>query len=140
HDSVKRHKPGDKVPKQIFLSSSRTRQNGALNYFVLHKDPIEISENATQAFLGQRIMCARCHNQPLEKWTQTQYYQMANLFARVGVKNGTAMGENVVFAKPSGDVLHPRLARPLPPAPLDAPSIPLDAPEDRRVTFANWLT
>jgi len=137
--SVKDNKPWDKFAREIFLSSGSTRQNGALNYFVLHKDPIDLTENATLAFLGQRIMCARCHNHPLEKWTQVQYYQMANLFARVGVKNGT-MGDNIVFAKTSGDIPHPRLARPLPPTPLDGQSVPLDSPEDRRVAFANWLT
>ena len=139
-DSVKANKPWNKFAREIFLSSGNTRENGALNYFVLHKDPIELSENATQAFLGQRIMCARCHNHPLEKWTQTQYYQMANLFARIGVKNGPAAGENIIFAKDSGDVLHPRLARALPPTPLDGQSMPLDSTEDRRVVFANWLT
>ncbi len=140
-DSVKQNKPWDQFARDIFLSSGSTRQNGALNYFVLHKDPIELSENATQAFLGQRITCARCHNHPLEKWTQTQYYQMANLFARVGVKNGTSAGENIVFAKASGDVLHPRLARPLPPpTPLDGQSISIDSTEDRRIVFAEWLT
>jgi hypothetical protein len=138
-ESVKQNKPWDKFARDIFLSSGSTRENGALNYFVLHKDPIELSENATQAFLGQRITCARCHNHPLEKWTQVQYYQMANLFARVGVKNG-GMGDNIVFAKVSGDVLYPKLARPLPPAPLDAASIPLDSTEDRRIVFAKWLT
>jgi hypothetical protein len=138
-DSVKENKPWNKFAREIFLSSGSTRQNGALNYFVLHKDPIDLTENATLAFLGQRIMCARCHNHPLEKWTQTQYYQMANLFSRVGVKNGT-MGDNIVFAKVSGDILHPRLARPLPPTPLDGKSLSLDSPEDRRVAFANWLT
>ena len=138
-ESVKQNKPWNQFAKDIFLASGSTRENGALNYFVLHKDPIELSENATQAFLGQRITCARCHNHPLEKWTQVQYYQMANLFARVGVKNG-AMGDNIVFAKPSGDVLYPKLARPLPPAPLDAPSISLSSEEDRRIVFANWLT
>ena len=74
-------------------TSGNTRQNGALNYFVLHKDPIELAENATQAFLGQRLTCARCHNHPLEKWTQKQYYQMANLFSRVGLKNGDRAGD-----------------------------------------------
>lgn len=137
--SVKDNKPWNQFAREIFLSSGSTRQNGALNYFVLHKDPIDLSENATLAFLGQRIMCARCHNHPLEKWTQTQYYQMANLFSRVGVKNGT-MGDNIVFAKASGDILHPRLARPLPPTPLDGQSMALDSPDDRRVVFANWLT
>ncbi|HYW44782.1 MAG TPA: DUF1549 domain-containing protein [Bryobacteraceae bacterium] len=137
-DSVKRNKPWNQFAREIFLSSGSTRQNGALNYFVLHKDPIELSENATQAFLGQRITCARCHNHPLEKWTQTQYYQMANLFARIGVKSGA--GENIVFTKTSGDVLHPRLARPLPPTPLDGRGISLDSPEDRRAVFSEWLT
>jgi hypothetical protein len=137
--SVKDNKPWDRFARDIFTTSGSTRQNGALNYFVLHKDPIDVSENATQAFLGQRITCARCHNHPLEKWTQTQYYQMANLFARIGVKNG-GMGDNVIFAKASGDVLHPRLARPLAPAPLDGKSVALDSGEDRRIAFANWLT
>jgi hypothetical protein len=139
-DSVKQNKAWDKFARDIFLSSGSTRENGALNYFVLHKDPIELSENATQAFLGQRITCARCHNHPLEKWTQVQYFQMANLFARVGVKNGGMAGENIVFAKVSGDVLYPKLARPLPPAPLDGASISLDSTEDRRIVFAKWLT
>ena len=137
--SVKDDKPWNQFAREIFLSSGSTRQNGALNYFVLHKDPIDISENASLAFMGQRIMCARCHNHPLEKWTQVQYYQMANLFARVGVKNGT-MGDNIVFAKASGDILHPRLARALPPTPLDGKSLSIDSPEDRRIAFANWLT
>ncbi|HLK64034.1 MAG TPA: DUF1549 domain-containing protein [Bryobacteraceae bacterium] len=139
-DSVRKNKPWNQFAREIFLSSGSTRQNGALNYFVLHKDPIDVSENATQAFLGQRITCARCHNHPLEKWTQTQYYQMANLFARVGVKNGNVAGENIVFAKTSGDVLHPRLARALPPTPLDGQSVAIDAPGDRRAVFAEWLT
>ncbi|HTS28233.1 MAG TPA: DUF1549 domain-containing protein [Bryobacteraceae bacterium] len=139
-DSVRTNKPWNQFAREIFLRSGSTRQNGALNYFVLHKDPIDISENATQAFLGQRITCARCHNHPLEKWTQRQYYQMANLFARVGVKNGTVGGENIIFAKASGDVLYPKLARALPPTPLDGQSIAIDSPEDRRVAFANWLT
>jgi hypothetical protein len=138
--SVRENKPWNQFANEIFLDSGSTRRNGALNYYVLHKDPIEVSENATQAFLGQRITCARCHNHPLEKWTQTQYYQAANLFARVGVKTGAAPGENIVYAKLSGDVLHPRLARPLPPAPLDAAPMPLDSSEDRRAVFARWLT
>ena len=138
-DSVKHNMPWNEFAGQIFTGSGSTRQNGALNYFVLHKDPIDLSENATLAFTGQRIMCARCHNHPLEKWTQTQYYQMANLFARIGVKNG-AMGDNIVFAKATGDVLHPKLARPLPPTPLDGQSMAVDAVGDRRSLFAAWLT
>jgi hypothetical protein len=139
-ESVQTNKPWDQFARDIFLSSGSSRANGALNYFVLHKDPIDLTENVTQAFLGQRLTCARCHNHPLEKWTQKQYYQMANLFARVGLKNGNAPGDTVVFARPSGDVLHPRLLRPMTPAPLDGEAMSLESLDDRRAHFAKWLT
>ncbi len=139
-DGVKANKPWDQFTREIFTGSGSTRQNGALNYFVLHKDPIDLAENITEAFLGQRITCARCHNHPLEKWTQKQYYQFANLVSRVGMKNGTEAGEVVVFAKTSGDINHPRLLRPLAPTPLDGTPLSLDSTEDRRAALASWLT
>lgn len=139
-DSVEQNKGWDRFAREILTSSGSTRQNGALNYFVLHKDPIDLTENVTQAFLGQRLTCARCHNHPLEKWTQKQYYQMANLFARVGLKNGNTMGETIVFPRPAGDVNHPRLLRPMNPTPLDGDEMSLDSSADRRAHFAAWLT
>lgn len=139
-DSVKENKPWDQFAREIFTSSGSSREKGALNYFVLHKDTIDLTENVTQAFLGQRLTCARCHNHPLEKWTQKQYYQMANLFSRVGIKNGGTAAENVVFAKVSGDINHPRLLKPMRPAPLDGPEMSLEDLSDRRVQFAAWLT
>jgi hypothetical protein len=139
-ESVRQNKPWDKMVREIFTATGDTRENGQLNYWVLHKDPIDIAENTTLAFLGQRLTCARCHNHPLEKWTQKQYYGYANLFSRVGLKNGSENGDFIVFAKISGDINHPRLLKPLPPTPLDAPSIPLDSTADRRIAFADWLT
>ncbi|MCC6589552.1 MAG: DUF1549 domain-containing protein [Bryobacterales bacterium] len=139
-DSVKANKPWDQFARDIFTASGSSRQNGALNYFVLHKDTIDLAENVTQAFLGQRLTCARCHNHPLEKWTQTQYYQFANLFSRVGLKNGDTAGETVIYAKVAGEINHPRLLKPLAPTPLDGQAMPLDAATDRRLHFAKWLT
>jgi hypothetical protein len=138
-DSVKQNKGWDTMARDIFEGSGSARQNGALNYFVIHKDTIDLAENTTQAFLGQRLTCARCHNHPLEKWTQKQYYQFANLFARVAFKNGD-MGETVVYAKANGDINHPRLLRPMEPTPLDGKAMSLDDLSDRRKHFANWLT
>lgn len=139
-DSVKENKPWNQFARDIFTEAGSSREKGALNYFVLHKDPIDLTETTTQAFLGQRLTCARCHNHPMEKWTQKQYYQLANLFARVGQKQGEDPSETVVFAKTSGDVLHPRLLRPLDPTPLDGKALPLDSTADRRAHFADWLT
>ena len=138
-DSVKENKPWNKFAYEIFTSSGDTLRNGALNYYVLHKDPIDLTETATEAFMGNRVTCARCHNHPLEKWTQKQYYELVNLFARVGLKNGSEPGDVVVYAKATGDVIHPKLLKPLPPTPLDGTPMPLDSTEDRRVHFADWL-
>jgi hypothetical protein len=86
------------------------------------------------------ITCVWCHNHPLEKWTQKQYYQMANLFARVGMKNGARAGDVQVQTNPTGEVNHPRLGKPLPPAPLDGEGLALNSSKDRRAHLAEWLT
>src|SRR5256714_15421052 len=48
----------------------------------------ELADSVAQAFLGTRIGCARCHNHPLEKFTQDDYYHFTPFFARLS--NGSA--------------------------------------------------
>jgi hypothetical protein len=139
-DSVASNKGWDRMAKEIVTAAGNTLENGAATYYVIHKEPTDLTENFSMAFLGMSITCARCHNHPLEKWTQKQYYQMANLFARVGMKNGTRAGDMQVYTNPAGEVNHPRLGKPLPPAPLDGEALAFDAPKDRRQHLAEWLT
>ena len=139
-DSVAENKPWDQFARDIFASSGSSRENGALNYFVLHKDTIELAENTTQAFMGQTLTCARCHNHPLEKWTQVQYYRFANLFTRIGIKSGDEPGDSIIFAKDFGDIPHPRTGYPLPPTPLEGEEMAVDSRDDRKLHLAEWLT
>ncbi len=139
-DSVAENKPWDRFAQDVFASSGSSRENGALNYFVLHKDTIELAENTTQAFMGQTLTCARCHNHPLEKWTQVQYYRFANLFTRIGIKSGDEPGDSIIFEKDFGDISHPRTGYPLPPTPLDGEEMALDSQDDRKLHLAEWLT
>ncbi len=138
--SVADNKPWDLFARDVLLSSGSTLQQGGGNFYTLHKDTADLTESVAVTFLGMSITCARCHNHPLEKWTQDQYWSLANLFSRVGLKNGERPGEVIVFEQPGGDVLHPRLNVPMPPAPLDGKSLALDDPRHRREYFANWLT
>ncbi|MGV3724245.1 MAG: DUF1549 domain-containing protein [Actinomycetota bacterium] len=138
--SVAENKPWDRFAREIITATGSTQENGATNYYVLHKDPIDLTETTSQAFLGMSITCARCHNHPLEKWTQNDYYGMANLFARVRLKNGESAGETLVYPAESGDVNHPRSGVPMPPKPLDAAAMSVDATDDRRERLAEWLT
>src|SRR5262249_48877591 len=96
-------------------------------------------ESASMAFLGLSLTCARCHNHPLEKWTQDQYYGFASLFARVKIKDGESTGEEVVANAHEGEILHPRRGVAMPPQPLDGPAVDPSETRDRRVVFADWL-
>ena len=56
--------------------------NPAANYYVVTRDPLDVTSATSQIFLGVRIECARCHNHPFEKWTQNDYYGLAAFFTR----------------------------------------------------------
>jgi hypothetical protein len=138
--SVADNKPWDRFAREILTASGSTLDNGAANYFVLHKDISDLTESTSVTFMGMSITCCRCHNHPLEKWTQDQYWSLANLFARVALKNGERAGEVNVQSLPSGDVPHLRRGIPMPPTPLDGKPLPMDGRVDRRAYFVDWLT
>jgi hypothetical protein len=143
--SVERNTPWDRFVRDLTTASGRTDQVGAANYFVIHPNPIDLAENYTQAFLGLTLTCARCHNHPMEKWTQREYYAFANLFARVSIKEDERafLGKAnpmLVSTAPEGELLHPRLGVALPPRPLDGTPMPAHSSVDRRVYLAEWLT
>src|ERR1039457_3679207 len=113
HDSVASNKPWDKFVYEIVTATGNTVENGAANYWLIHRDPLDTTENMAQAFLGITITCAHCHNHPLAKWTQKDYYGMANLFARVRMKTyadtttrpgiGNNFNNVTVFSAPTGE-------------------------------------
>jgi hypothetical protein len=138
--SVADNKPWDQFARDILTSTGNTLENGASNYFVLHKDVTDLTESTSVTFMGLSINCCRCHNHPLEKWTQDQYWEMANLFSRVAMKNGERSGSVSVQSQPTGEVYHPRRGIAMPPTPLDGKPMPVDSLTDRRKYFADWLT
>lgn len=144
-EAVQENRPWDQIVKQVLTARGSSVDNGATNFYALHQTPEEMTENACQAFMGLSIGCAKCHNHPLEKWTNDQYYSMANLFARVRAKGwggDTRNGDGIrtLYVAKSGDLIQPSTGKPQPPAPLDAEPLPIDAPEDRRVALADWMT
>ncbi len=142
---VEQNVPWDQFVREIVTSKGSTFENGAANFYALHQDPLEITETVSMAFLGMSIGCARCHDHPLEKWTNDDYYGMASIFARVRGKgwggdfrNGD--GDRTVFIAERGELNQPRTGRPQLPRPLDGTAISLEATGDRREMLADWLT
>ena len=138
--AVADNQPWDRFARDVLTASGSTLSAGGGNYYVLHKDVTDLVESTSVTFLGMSVNCCRCHNHPLEKWTQDQYWGQANLFSRVGLKNGTRPGDVTVHSLADGDALHPRTGLPVPPTPLDGTPLALDAAKDRREYYADWLT
>ena len=139
-NNVAANTPWDQFARQLVTAQGSTLANGAANFFVLHEDPPNMAETTSVAFLGMTINCAKCHNHPMEKWTNDEYFGFANLFARVRTKSGTADGDRIIFAATQGDLVQPLRGRPQPPRPLDGKPLSLEDPSDRREALADWLT
>jgi len=138
-DGVASDKPWNQMAREILTASGNSFENGPVNYYRLHRTPEELTETTLQAFMGMRIMCARCHNHPFEKWTQTDYYGVASFFPRVSYKDGTQPGDLAVIPASRGEIDHPRLGRPVAPRPLDGNALDPEAPADRRRALADWI-
>ena len=144
-DRVAENAPWDRLVRDVVTAQGSSLENGATNFFAVHQDPETMAENVSQAFMSLSIGCAKCHNHPLEKWTNDQYYAFANLFSRVRAKgwggdSRSGNGQRTLFVETRGDLLQPRTGRPQPPAPLDGAALPVADPGDRREALARWLT
>lgn len=142
---VEDNTPWDEFARQIVLAKGESLEQGATNFYAIHQDPESLTENTCQAFLGLSIGCAKCHNHPLEKWTNDQYYAMANMFARVRAKGWggdtrSGDGKRTLVVLSRGDLIQPSRGVPQPPAALDQTPIAIDDPSDRREALASWLT
>ena len=141
---IAKNTPWDQLVRQVVTARGDSMENGATNFYAIHQEPETMAENVSQAFMSLSINCAKCHNHPLEKWTNDQYYAFANLFARVRAKGwgGDARsgdGKRTLFLASRGDLRQPRTGKPQTPAPLDGKAIN-DPQIDRRQVLADWLT
>lgn len=146
-EQVENNLPWDQLVYKLVTANGSTFENGAANFYALHQSPEDMAETVSQAFMGLSINCAKCHNHPLEKWTNDQYYGMAGMFARVRGKkwggdfrNDSFQGERVIFSDVRGELVQPSSGKPQPPRPLDAPAVDFEDMADRRIYLARWLT
>jgi Protein of unknown function (DUF1553)/Protein of unknown function (DUF1549) len=78
----------DRLAHEILTAEGDSFSNPAVGYYVTlvgeQRPPeSEVTDSVAQAFLGTRIGCARCHNHPLEKYTQDDFHQFSAFFSRM---------------------------------------------------------
>ena len=86
---VAANRPWDEIARDVLTATGTTTDNPAVGYYIVtvgeqrEAEKSEVAASVAQAFLGTRIGCAQCHNHPLEKYTQDDYYHFAGFFSRV---------------------------------------------------------
>jgi hypothetical protein len=131
--------PINQMVQELLGASGGTFGNAATNYYQMETDPLKVSENVAQVFMGMRIQCAQCHNHPFDRWTMDDYYSFAAFFSQIGRKPAEDPRETIIFNSGGGEVKHLVGGRDMKPKFLggDTPEV---AGKDRRVVMAQWLT
>lgn len=121
-DSIATNKPLDRFAREILSARGSSYQVPQANFLRAVRDPVKRAEATAQVFLGTRLLCAQCHNHPYDRWTQSDYYNWAAVFAPVSYKviennrrdkldTHEFNGEQIIYASYRPTVTNPRTGK-----------------------------
>ena len=105
-DAIAENRPYNEIVQQIIIARGSTLQVGPANFYKIDRAPEDRMETVAQAFLGQRMACARCHKHPFDKWSTDDYWNFAAFMGKVGTRGGTVEGEEFLVYEPGGNVIN----------------------------------
>ncbi|HEY0551613.1 MAG TPA: DUF1549 domain-containing protein, partial [Verrucomicrobiae bacterium] len=105
---VAANRPWNELAREVLTASGDCVTRPEVGYYVTlvgekKAEESEVTDGVAQAFLGNRIGCAKCHNHPLEKFTQDDYYHFAAFFSRVSLKRVDPMNGATALVAESRD-------------------------------------
>jgi hypothetical protein len=152
---VAENRPWDAIARDVLTATGSSIENPAVGYYVVtvgeHRqgESSEAPESVAQALLGTRIGCARCHNHPLERYTQDDFYHFAAYFSRVKLDRKDSRSGPTILRVSHPDqnqnknpvgVSQPRTGAFMKPQPLDRTNRDVQPGADPRVELAKWIT
>ncbi len=143
-DSFRQNKPYDQFVRELLTAQGNTHQYGPAVVFRDRREPVDASAFVSQIFLGTRMECAKCHHHPNEKWSQSDYYQLAAYFTDVkfkgqGISTPISGELEYVYFSPGGQIKHPVTGDVLKPKPPDGPEAHVESDVDPRVALVDWM-
>ncbi|HEY1186265.1 MAG TPA: DUF1549 domain-containing protein, partial [Gemmata sp.] len=152
---VAENRPWDAIARDVLTATGASTDSPTVGYFVVtvgeqrHGENSEAPESVAQAFLGTRIGCAKCHNHPLERYTQDDFYHFAAYFSRVKLERKEAKAGPTTLKVSHPDqnqnknpvgVNQPRTGQFMKPQPLDRTPGDVKPGDDPRRALAQWIT
>jgi len=105
-EAMAENRPWDRIASDLLDSQGNMVYDGNANFGVyLSGAPNEMAEGAGRLFLGMKISCAQCHDDPFQgAWTQKMYWSFAAFYGRTKMIQMNEGG-------PKFDRLFPNLGR-----------------------------
>ncbi len=142
YDAFRDNMPYDEFVRALMTSSGNMYDSPATSFYPLMKKPLDLAAQASQLFLGVRIECARCHDHPMERWTQDDYNGMAAFFSQVSYKGGVGPrnNERALYLDFDREFKHPETEKTYRPKALGGRRVGTGGRSDRRAALADWMT
>jgi hypothetical protein len=150
--SLRENKLYDRLVRELLLGTGPFVYSPTANFNVgLMEGPEGMATQISQALLGIRLECSKCHDHPFERWTQDDFYGLAAFFARLERKaEPYGEFEHTVAIRPSHkptydflgnkELKNPKSGSLVAPKFLDGPVLQEAEGEDPREKLAEWLT
>ncbi|MEZ6140947.1 MAG: DUF1549 and DUF1553 domain-containing protein [Zavarzinella sp.] len=146
-EQFRQNRPYDEMVKELLTAQGSTFRNGAVVFYRNRRQPEELATMVSQLFLGVRLDCAKCHQHPSERWSQADFYSFAAFFSRMGRKGQgisapISGGEEIVYVKNGGKIVHPLTELEMAPTPLLGKPVEIPEtidPTDPRALLVDWM-
>lgn len=137
--------PYDELVRRLMLAEGRLAKSGPLLFYTALKlDADLLAARTARVFLGMRLECAQCHDDPFEPWTQNDFWSYAAFFARISRPQAELETVSTVMQVRDvnrGEVMLPDTNEVVPPRFLDGSAFDVSPKaEARRHQLAKWLT
>lgn len=138
------NKPYDQFVKELIVARGSTFQNGPANFYRIERNPNDRMETLGQGFLGVRMMCARCHKHPFDRWNTDDYWNFAAFMGKVNLRGSGLIDDTVVEYNPGGRIanesVNGRNRGKIAPCTYLGEKEPVKEEGDMVVKLADWVT
>jgi hypothetical protein len=93
-EQFRTNRPYDQIVEELLTSTGESAFDGPVNFLLRYPD--EPVVKVSRAFLGVRLDCARCHDHPFDRWTQTDFQRMNRFFSAMERQDVSASNVRLV--------------------------------------------
>ena len=158
-DSFQKNRRWSAMVSDLLLAEGDIAQTPALSFYMSPANTMEgyvhadrVAGTVSELFLGVNLRCAQCHDHPFAKWKQTEFWETAAFFGRVGFtkkfgekkvvesKEVIARGGEKPVARADASIQIPGKSKIVKARFLKGELPDLDPEKPFRPAFVTWLT